>query len=391
MEQLIDVLNEVRPGTAGEKRRFYHPELDGLRFYAFLGVFVCHALPLDTAFYHSLHLPMPWLWGAIAVSGASGVDLFFALSAFLITSLLLRERQETGGLSLRLFYIRRILRIWPLYFLVIAMGVLLAHTARTRNHLWYYDQSLPWYYVAGYLLFVGNWVYAAFGTTHSICAPLWTVSIEEQFYLVWPAVMKLLKRRGMILAGIVTFLLATVSQVALVLRGAGGSYMYFGSASRCDSLALGIFLALFADRLPKLTSAARILLVSGGLTGWIASSAWVTDQLGRASVHMVLGRLIISLASGAILYGCLYSRNKLVTGSWVVRLGKISYGLYMLHFTGILIALSLFHPIWGWQLLATKALGFLVTIILAFASYRWVESPFLRLKDRFATVLSRPV
>ena len=201
MEQLIDVLDEVRPGTAGEKRRFYHPELDGLRFYAFLGVFVCHALPLDTAFYHSLHLPMPWLWGAIAVSGASGVDLFFALSAFLITSLLLRERQETGEISLRLFYIRRILRIWPLYFLVIAMGVLLAHTARTRNHLWYYDQSLPWYYVAGYLLFVGNWVYAAFGTTHSICAPLWTVSIEEQFYLVWPAVMKLLKRRGMIIAG----------------------------------------------------------------------------------------------------------------------------------------------------------------------------------------------
>ena len=130
MEQLIDVLDEVRPGTAGEKRRFYQPELDGLRFYAFLGVFVCHSLPLDAAFYHSLHLPMPWLWGAVAVSGASGVDLFFALSAFLITSLLLRERQETGGLSLRLFYIRRILRIWPLYFLVIAMGVVLAHTAQ---------------------------------------------------------------------------------------------------------------------------------------------------------------------------------------------------------------------------------------------------------------------
>ena len=72
-------------------------------------------------------------------------------------------------------------------------------------------------------------------------------------------------------------------------------------------------------------------------------------------------------------------------------MGKISYGLYMLHFTGILLALSLFHPVSLWQLLATKFLGFVFTIVLALASYRWIESPFLRLKDRFATVLSRPV
>ena len=79
-------------------------------------------------------LPLPSLWGAVAKSGASGVDLFFALSAFLITSLLLRERQETGRISLRLFYIRRILRIWPLYFVVMAVAIVLAHThARVKT------------------------------------------------------------------------------------------------------------------------------------------------------------------------------------------------------------------------------------------------------------------
>jgi peptidoglycan/LPS O-acetylase OafA/YrhL len=78
-------------------------------------------------------------------------------------------------------------------------------------------------------------------------------------------------------------------------------------------------------------------------------------------------------------------------GAWVVQLGKISYGLYVLHLTGILLMLKLFHPVWGWQLLAVKALGFGMTVLLALASYRWVESPFLRIKDRFATVLSRPV
>ena len=383
MGQLTGVLDVAPMETARTQRRFYQPELDGLRFYAFLGVFVCHTLPFDGTFYRKFHLPMPWLWGAVAKSGAAGVDLFFALSAFLITSILLREREETGGISLRRFYLRRILRIWPLYFMLIALGVVLAHTMA--------KQSLPWYYVAGYLLFVGNWVHAVFGRPESICSPLWTVSIEEQFYLIWPLLMKMLGRRGMIVAGIVTFLLASVSRIGFMLAGSSGGFIYYGSISRCDSLALGILLALFADRMPRLTRGARVLLLATGLMGWVISSAWLNEQPGPVDLRMVLGRLIVSLAAGAILYACLHSHHQLVRGGWVVRLGKISYGLYMLHLTGILIMLSLFHPIWGWQLLATKGLGFVMTVILALASYRWIESPFLRLKDKFATVLSRPV
>jgi peptidoglycan/LPS O-acetylase OafA/YrhL len=383
MGQLAEALSTVPTVTAPIQRRFYQPELDGLRFYAFLGVFVCHSLPFDGAFYRRFHLPVPWLWGAVAKSGAAGVDLFFALSAFLITSILLREREETGGISLRRFYLRRILRIWPLYFLVIALGVAFAHTMP--------NQSLPWYYVAGYLLFVGNWVHAVFGRPESVCSPLWTVSIEEQFYLLWPVFMKMLARRGMIIAAIVTFLLATVSRVGFMLAGSSGGFIYYGSISRCDSLALGILLALFADRLPPLTCGMRLLLLAAGITGWIVSSAWLNEQPGPVDMRMVLGRLVVSVAAGAILYACLHSRSKLVCGRWVVRLGKISYGLYMLHLTGILIMLSLLHPVWGWPLLAAKALGFVMTVILALASYRWIESPFLRLKDHFATVLSRPV
>jgi peptidoglycan/LPS O-acetylase OafA/YrhL len=253
------------------------------------------------------------------------------------------------------------------------------------------NQSLPWYYVAGYLLFVGNWVHAVFGRPESIAFPLWTVSIEEQFYLIWPMMVKVLERRGLIISGIVMFLLATVCRVIFVLAGVSGGYVYYGSTARCDSIALGILLALFADRLPKLSTSIRIILVSSGLVGWIISSAWLTDQPGPISMREVLGRLIISLSAGAMLYGCLNSRNKLLTGGWVVRLGKVSYGLYLLHLVGLLLAKGLFHPVSGTAILATKAVGFVLTIILAFASYRWVESPFLRLKDRFAKVLSRPV
>jgi len=378
-----EVLSEVAPVKAPSSRRFYQPELDGLRFYAFLGVFVCHTLPFEASFYHGLHLPMPWLWGATVKAGAAGVDLFFALSAFLITSLLLREREETGDISLKHFYLRRILRIWPLYFLVIGLGLVLSHTMA--------NQHLRWYYVAGYLLFAGNWVHAVFGRPESIAFPLWTVSIEEQFYLIWPLLVKRLERRGLIVAGVVIFLLATVCRVGFVLAGVSGGYIYYGSTARCDSIALGILIALFADRLPELTRTARLLLVSGGLVGWIAASAWLTDQPGPISIREVPGRLIIALAAGAMLYGCLYSRSKFLTGAWVVQLGKVSYGLYLLHLAGLLLAKSVLHPISGTALLATKAVGFVLTLLLAFASYRWVESPFLRMKDRFARVLSRPV
>ena len=383
MAQLAQALGEFRPAIAHKPRRFYQPELDGLRFYAFLGVFVYHTLPQQPAFYRGLHLPLPSLWAAVASSGASGVDLFFTLSAFLITTLLLRERGQTGGISLRLFYIRRILRIWPLYFAVLAVAVVLAHTVP--------GQSLPWYYVAGYLLFVGNWINVAFGHPLSVCGPLWTVSIEEQFYLVWPVLMKMLERRGMIIAAAVAFLLATLSQIGVVLAGLSKGYIYYGSFSRSGSLALGILLALFADRLPGLTRGMRGLLLAAGLAGWIGSSGWLIDQPGPLDMRAVLGRLVASVGAVAILYAGLGSRSRLVRSEWVVRLGKISYGLYMLHFIGLLVVIDLLHPRWGWTLLATKALGLALTVLLAWASYRWVESPFLRLKDRFATVLSRPV
>jgi peptidoglycan/LPS O-acetylase OafA/YrhL len=389
---LVDLLSDATTARAQKVRRFYQPELDGLRFYAFLGVFICHTLPIDDLFYRRLHLPMPWIWAAAVRSGGSGVDLFFALSAFLITSLLLRERKETGEISLRLFYIRRVLRIWPLYFLVVALGLVFAHTAGQHEQRWFYYQRLPWYYLMGYLLFISNWVYSIFGAAQSICAPLWTVSIEEQFYLIWPALMKRFERRGMILAGILAFALSATSQAGIVLVGAKPSYIEFSSASRVDSLALGILLALLGDLLPRqLSSGWRVLMVAAGLTAWVGSSAWVMDQPGPVSMRTASARLIVSIASAAILFGCLHSRSRLLTGNWVVRMGKISYGLYMLHFTGILLALSLFHPVSLWQLLATKFLGFVFTIVLALASYRWIESPFLRLKDRFATVLSRPV
>ena len=115
-------------------------------------------------------------------AGAYGVDLFFALSAYLITSLLLRERAATGALDLRGFYVRRILRIWPLYLAFVGFAAIMAVLVR--------EQHLPLRYVAGYCLLAGNWVYVFYGLPASFAIPLWTVSIEEQFYLAWPLALR---------------------------------------------------------------------------------------------------------------------------------------------------------------------------------------------------------
>ena len=112
----------VRSG--GRAERFYRPELDVLRFFAFLGVFIFHAAPRTMDFYDRAGYPH-WLSSLLIPTfgaGAYGVDLFFALSAYLITSLLLRERAATGALDLRGFYLRRILRIWPLYLAFVAFA-----------------------------------------------------------------------------------------------------------------------------------------------------------------------------------------------------------------------------------------------------------------------------
>ena len=102
-EQLAVLSGSESPST--HTRRFYRPELDGLRFYAFLGVFVCHTLPPEATFYRGLHLPMPWLWGAVAVSGAWGVDLILRAKRFSHYLPAAERAPGNGRNTLRLFYI----------------------------------------------------------------------------------------------------------------------------------------------------------------------------------------------------------------------------------------------------------------------------------------------
>ncbi len=161
--------------------RFYRPELDVLRFIAFLAVFVCHGPRLLVgASAPAWKIRIVHVFEAYAHSGAWGVCLFFLLSSYLITELLLQERHKTDTVHLKAFYIRRILRIWPLYF----AGVAIAIAVGLHNSTYRLSRSEILYL----LCFVG-WMGKAYH--FNPMGPLWSISCEEIFYIVWPTVVKM--------------------------------------------------------------------------------------------------------------------------------------------------------------------------------------------------------
>lgn len=369
-------------------RRFYRPELDVLRFFAFFGVFLFHAAPRNPEFYSSLGWPPAagTLMISILGTGAYGVDLFFALSSYLITSLLLRERDLTGKLDLPGFYLRRILRIWPLYLSFVAFAAVVARLSHT--------QHLGFDYVAAYTLLAGNWIYVFRGMPVSFATPLWTVSIEEQFYLAWPLACRTASRRGIIKVALSLLVLANLSRIVLAYASASIQALEFNTFSRIDPIALGSIFAVLADKAPNFARPMRWLLVAGGLLTWIAASAYTGAGMVGRPVNpwsLVLVRPWISLASLVILLGILGSRQSVFSYQPLVYLGKISYGLYVIHEFGRFLAAYFIHARGPASLVAQGGLALAFTLALAAISYRCLETPFLRLKDRFSHVASRPV
>src|SRR5215467_4661153 len=285
--------------------RFYRPELDALRFFAFLGVFIFHAAPRTMDFYNAAGYPH-WLSSlliSVFGAGAYGVDLFFALSAYLITSLLLRERSATGNLDLRGFYLRRILRIWPLYLSFVAFAAVVTYFLPGQN--------LPWRYIAGYTLLAGNWTYVFYGLPASFAIPLWTVSIEEQFYLAWPLALRKATVKALAALAVGLLLLANIVRVVLAISATPAQVMEYSTLTRLDAIALGILIGLYRNRIPGLGRWRRIALLVSGVAAWITTYAFSAGTRAPAvsTWQSALGHLLTALASAAILLAVMRSQQ----------------------------------------------------------------------------------
>jgi len=376
------VLESARTSTV----RFYHPELDVLRFFAFLMVFCHHALPHDPVFWMKLGVPgfLARVVAGVGATGAFGVSVFFVLSSYLITELLLREKDLMGSLDVRSFYIRRILRIWPLYFAFLALAVVLQWIMP--------GQQVTWRAGLWFSLLAGNWFIVFHGFPSSVIFPLWSVSIEEQFYITWPTVVRRVSEFGMLIIAGGLLVIATASRIYLGLHHFGESDVWCNTFVQLDPIAIGILMAvLLKGEIPRFSRLARAALLVAGVTGLALGAIFFgikSDPLTTARI--VFGYPSVAIGGALLLLAVL--RNQSGSHRVLVYLGRISYGLYVFHVLGLLISDHVVHDqaasLWRYALRVGVALA--ATIAMSAISYRWLETPFLSLKQRFTHVLSRP-
>jgi peptidoglycan/LPS O-acetylase OafA/YrhL len=330
--------------------------------------------------------------------GWAGVDLFFVLSGFLITGILIDARGGDG--YFRNFYMRRALRIFPLYYLFLAVifWVLPLLTGAGRDPLG--PQLWMLSYLGNFLFSFGGWEAVPGHTTH-----LWSLAIEEQFYLIWPFVVFHASRRALIrvcLGAIGAAWLFRLAMFAFVETGIPG---YALLPARMDALALGGLLAIgvrtegWVERarplLPPAVLMGCVLLLINGLLGGLLSPdegpfnplQMHTQLLGYPAVDL----LSACLVTWAVLPGG-GEGSRILTNEALQRLGKYSYALYLLHIPLRNLVVNRIFPggelptLWGSQLpvqllLIPAAIG--VTYLVALASWHLFESRFLLLKKHF--------
>jgi peptidoglycan/LPS O-acetylase OafA/YrhL len=379
----IDLLGARSIFLKSQTNRFYRPELDILRFFAFFCVFLFH-----TANKQASNSRLGEITSAAEFSLSFAVSLFFMLSAFLITSLLEIELDQTGRVHVGAFYARRATRIWPLYYFFLLIWVAVGFLAPA----WKMDGG----YLAGWLLMVGNWYIILHASQFGFSAIIWSVNIEEQFYLFCPWVVTYFRRKGLIVMSV-----AGVVVSFATLFWMGHRQVFDDTSLRLNTFveilyfSVGALIAcLLRRRTFEMPLAGRLLSGIAGLSCWTAGTYFFDSR----SQHPILSWWTPAAEYGLVCVGCIalffgfYGLSVGKAGRPFVYLGKISYGLYLYHILFIAGIRSLSPNSGGPALkLGRFALALGLSVATAAASYAWFEKPILRLKERFTFVPSRSV
>lgn len=384
----------------------YYPKLDSIRCFAVLAVIFAHMFEI-------------WTWERDIFNlfplGNAGVVVFFVLSGFLITKLLLDEPQgQPLGLAFKNFYVRRTLRIFPIYYLYLVvifsfdLGAFpLDYTVPDSPILSIRDTGVfPWVYLTNFWIFNNNWI--------SFNSPLWSLSVEEQFYLVWPFVVLFLRERMRALGAVLVALCALGIGARLFLFLVLGysnttPHIEVFTLTNLDFLSGGGLLALAHHLWGKKLGKYGVPMLVAGLVVYYLTVQLTDSAKPLAAIYWGLGKFSVAFAAAGVILYSLYSnpRYTLLHNPVTIHLGKISYGMYLYH--NILV----FHyrEISGWvglnpaegvaynpatnmlsdlgAPLVPRLLGVVVCLVLVIGvaelSYRLIEKPFLRAKDRFRT------
>jgi peptidoglycan/LPS O-acetylase OafA/YrhL len=326
------------------RRLGYVPALDGIRGIAIALVVAGHFF-------------------GIPPGGLVGVDLFFVLSGFLITTLILDELDARGRLSIRRFYERRARRLLPALFVMLAVYVIVL---AARGH-----DGLNTAALGG--LYIGN-IVQAFNLApirHSALLHLWSLAEEEQFYLVWPLLLVVLVRARRAFTWLVTLLaLLIVYRIALVASNPSWLRVYYSPDTHSDGLVFGAVLAMLRVRkgafaVPEWAGQVGVAALTLGAFFGSLSVKWMAFGLPAFELGLVF--LLAAAVSGTALARCLASRP-------LVGLGKVSYSLYLWHAPVWFAVADTLHL----SNLPTGLVSLPLALACAAASYHWVEQPFRR-------------
>lgn len=363
----------------------WFPGLHALRFFAAALVVVMHVhnnmgqsnLPQLPAF--------PLLF-----KGLAAVSFFFVLSGFLITYLLLQEQDSRGEVSIRHFYLRRVFRIWPLYFIVVAAGMFFYWQLVPALHLKFetsYPHALAIFLYSFFLANLMNSLYHVGGMLHIA----WSISVEEQFYLFWAPLFKKFNRRlPALIIGVTGVSLLVASLNAFNAFGLSQEMKAFIDTLQFHYMGLGAGLAwlLWSKKdwllqLPVFTSKPLqwVLAIAMGLYLCLYMKSPLGDALSPLPVGLLFGWLIVNVAANPNKIFSLESR-------FLNYMGKISYGLYMYHMPVVYAvsflfqksSLSAIHPLLYFPLF--YVLVFTVTTGIASGSYYLIEQPLLKKSKR---------
>lgn len=349
----------------------HRPTLDGVRALAVLLVLIHHVefiTPLTYAY-----LP----------GGFLGVDLFFVLSGFLITSLLIEEFNGHGLISLSRFYMRRALRLLP------AVGAALLVSLVAGLIVGFESIGMTPLRTASIFFYFTNWVRAFETPELWLLAHFWSLAIEEQFYLVWPVVLFSLLRRGIGHRKVVIIVsLAALGSIAWmtflwshrlpVLR------VYSGSDTRGHTLLIGCLLALVLQWgfIPSTWARNNVVQLLGyfSLVLFLLASLWL--QVGDPFLYRG-GFALVAICAAGLILSVLFSKSgfihSVMTHQIALWLGKRSYGLYVWHWPIYFLLGKI-----GGSAFILKSVAIVLTLGVAALSYRFIESPFLKMKLRYA-------
>lgn len=363
--------------TAISKDRIYYPSLDILRGIAILLVFLSHTLTL-----------FPFEFGWV------GVDLFFVLSGFLITNILIETRHHTH--YFRNFYIRRALRIFPLYYLFLLFYFYITpnfFSNKYYNSYVFSKENQVWFWTH-----IQNWLVIIKGMNKTrMVAHFWSLAVEEQFYLVWPLIIPPLMRFRKpiaIIGGLIVLAILTRT-IIWVKDGYALENYYCNTISRFDSILCGCLIAIYQKQGKKL-SLPSLVAVLVACTAYIFISVYLGRNLYLTNPYFAtVGYTVIALFFAMVIY--IFINYKSTSTYFVKKLsllsyiGKISYGMYIFHLPIHLLLgsylnnyLLKFIPNHITTMLLASLTSLLLTILLSTISYFYFEKPIMVLKKHFS-------